>query len=187
MEDALVCLRRALCRSALCSNKAVRSLEPNVFIHETDAKARSSLSSSITRRNRSAPTGEVKNANFEGMIAGIGTDIVLIARIGKLRPAAVSRLLTAKEKKYCDRYANPQERIAGRFAAKESVLKVMGTGISAGISWHQIEILPDAQAVPRVMFSGAALKHFNKMGATHCHVSISHQGAYAVAFAVLEK
>ncbi len=121
------------------------------------------------------------------MILGIGTDIVLIARIGKLRPAAVSRLLTTKEKKYCERFANIHERVAGRFAAKESVLKAMGTGLSAGISWREMEILPDAHGAPHVSLFGAALKHFKKLGATRCHVSISHEKTHAIAFAILEK
>ena len=121
------------------------------------------------------------------MILGIGTDIVLVARIGKLRPAAVSRLLTAKEKKYCDRYANVHERVAGRFAAKESVLKAMGTGLSAGMAWREIEILPDAHGAPHVSFFGAALKCFKKLGATRCHISISHEKIHAIAFAILEK
>lgn len=187
MDEAPLFLRIALCRNALCSNKAVRSLESSPFIHETEARARSSLPSSITRRKRSEPTGEVKNANFEDMIKGIGTDIVLIARIRKLRPAAVTRLLTLKEREYCKRYANPHERIAGRFAAKEAILKAMGTGLSSGIAWHQIEVLPDSSGAPHATFSGAALRRIKIMGATRCHVSISHQGSYSVAFAVLEK
>jgi len=121
------------------------------------------------------------------MIVGVGTDIALIARIRKLRPGAVSRLLTPKEQAYCQRYASPHARVAGRFAAKEAVLKALGTGLAEGISWHQIEILPDPKGAPRAKFSGAARKHLERMGATRCHISISHQGAYAVAFAILEK
>ncbi len=121
------------------------------------------------------------------MIVGMGTDIALIARIRKLRPAAVARLLTPKEQAYCGRYADAPARVAGRFAAKEAVLKALGTGLSDGIGWHQIEILPDAKGCPRTKFSGAARRHLGALGATRCHVSISHQGDYAVAFAILEK
>lgn len=120
------------------------------------------------------------------MILGIGTDIVVIARIRKLSHAAVARLLTTKEKKYCARFADSAERIAGRFAAKEAIAKAMGTGISGGISWKQFEILPDDKGMPRASFSGTVQKKIKAMGATRCHLSISHQGEYAVAFAVLE-
>jgi len=120
------------------------------------------------------------------MILGVGTDIASIERVRKLSPKTIARLLTPKERAYCRRHADPSPRFAGRFAAKEAVLKAMGTGLSGGISWHQMEILPDAHGAPKVKFSGAALQRMQKTGATHCHISISHQGEYAVAFAVLE-
>ena len=128
----------------------------------------------------------VEQEKKKDMILGVGTDIVLMARIRKLSPAAVTRLLTAREKKYCAKYGDASVHVAGRFAAKEAVLKAMGKGLSEGISWHHLEILPDPAGAPRVKFSGAALAHFKKLNATRCHLSISHQGEYAVAFAVLE-
>ncbi len=120
------------------------------------------------------------------MILGVGTDIARVERIRKLRPESVTRLLTPREKTYCRRYSDPCVRIAGRFAAKEAVLKALGTGLRGGISWHQMEILPDALGAPRIEFSGAARRRLHEIGATHCHISISHQDDYAVAFAVLE-
>ena len=120
------------------------------------------------------------------MVKGIGTDITYLERIKKLSPEAVSRILTTPEVEYCQRFPVPHERIAGRLAAKEAVLKALGTGWGQGIGWQQIEILPDASGIPLVTFSGKALEKVQSIGATHCHVSISHQGDYAVAFAVLE-
>lgn len=120
------------------------------------------------------------------MVKGIGTDISHIERIKKLAPEAVSRILTEPEAEYCGRYPAPHERVAGRFAAKEAILKALGTGWSQGIGWRQIEILPDASGAPVASLSGKALERMLSMGATHCLVSISHQGDYAVAFAVLE-
>jgi holo-[acyl-carrier protein] synthase len=119
------------------------------------------------------------------MIAGIGTDIVAVGRITKLRPAAIARLLTPRETEYCRRFKNRQERTAGRFAAKEAILKALGTGLSSGITWHHIEILPDISGAPQATLTGAALERMSRLGATHCHVSISHQKKYAVAFAVI--
>lgn len=120
------------------------------------------------------------------MVIGIGTDIAYLERIKKLSPDAVGRILTESEAEYCNRFPAPHERVAGRFAAKEAILKALGTGWSQGIGWHQIEILPNASGIPIVTFSGKALDRYRELGATHCHVSISHQGDYAVAFAVLE-
>jgi holo-[acyl-carrier protein] synthase len=120
------------------------------------------------------------------MVIGIGTDITHIERIKKLSDSAVSRILTESEAEYCQRYNPPHERIAGRFAAKEAILKALGTGWSQGMGWGQIEILPNAAGAPCVTLTGQALEKFQTLGATHCHISISHQVDYAIAFAVIE-
>jgi holo-[acyl-carrier protein] synthase len=126
------------------------------------------------------------------MITGVGTDIVRIERIRKLRATAISRLLTPAEEKYCRAHADPAPRVAGRFAAKEAILKALGTGLGAGASWKQIEILPDENGAPRARFSGAVARRLRALnasgasGATRCHLSISHEDDHAVAFAVLE-
>lgn len=120
------------------------------------------------------------------MVVGIGTDISHIERIKKLSPEAVSKILTGPEEEYCNRYRARDERIAGRFAAKEAILKALGTGWSQGLGWGQIEILPDAAGAPIATLSGAALDRLHTLGATRCLVSISHQGEYAVAFAIIE-
>lgn len=124
------------------------------------------------------------------MIAGVGTDIVRIERIRKLRPAAVARLLTPAEEEYCRRHAAFEERVAGRFAAKEAILKALGCGLGGGVTWRQIEILPDENGAPRARFTGAVARKLAalapKRGATRCHLSISHDGDYAVAYVVLD-
>jgi holo-[acyl-carrier protein] synthase len=120
------------------------------------------------------------------MVIGIGTDITHIERIKNLSPEAVARILTKSEAEYCQRFTPPYERVAGRFAAKEAVLKALGTGWSQGIGWGQIEILPDTFGVPIVTLSSKALDKFQTLGATRCHISISHQGEYAIAFAIIE-
>ena len=120
------------------------------------------------------------------MIIGIGTDISHVERIKKLSPEAVARILTAPEAEYCGRFQARDERIAGRFAAKEAILKALGTGWSQGLGWGQIEILPDAAGAPVATLSGAALDKLRSLGATRCLISISHQGEYAVAFAIIE-
>jgi holo-[acyl-carrier protein] synthase len=120
------------------------------------------------------------------MVIGIGTDICHIERIKKLASEAVVRVLTPAEAEYCGRYAAAHERIAGRFAAKEAILKALGTGWSGGLGWGQIEILPDPAGAPLVTLTGAARERLSTLGATRCLVSISHHGEYAVAFAIIE-
>lgn len=120
------------------------------------------------------------------MVAGIGTDITHIERIKKLSPEALDRILTERESEYCNRFQSPHERVAGRFAAKEAILKALGTGWSQGIGWQQIEILPDPSGAPQATLRGPALARLASLGATRCRVSISHQGDYAVAFAILD-
>lgn len=120
------------------------------------------------------------------MAIGIGTDITHIERIKKLSAGAISRILTEAEAEYCHRFNPPYERIAGRFAAKEAILKALGTGWSQGIGWGQIEILPDPSGIPMVTLTGQALEKFQTLGASRCHISISHQGDYAIAFALIE-
>jgi len=128
------------------------------------------------------------------MITGVGTDIVRIERIRKLRPAAVTRILTPAEEEYCRRHTAPEERIAGRFAAKEAVLKALGTGLGGGVTWKQIEVLPDENGAPKARFSGAVARKMAALAtdrggaqsATRCHLSISHDGDYAMAYVVLE-
>lgn len=90
------------------------------------------------------------------------------------------------------------ERIAGRFAAKEAILKALGTGLGDGASWRDIEILPDDKGAPHARYTGAVAdkiaalatripaSHVGATLTTRCHLSISHQGDYAVAFVVLE-
>src|SRR5436190_22120805 len=87
--------------------------------------------------------------NHSMPIIGHGIDIVETARIRRLvehhREHFLDRCFTVREQMYCSR--NPKrylEHLAGRFAAKEAVLKVLGTGWRGGIAWTDIEILPAA-------------------------------------------
>lgn len=110
----------------------------------------------------------------------------------------MSRLLTPAEETYCRRHAASEERIAGRFAAKEAILKALGTGLGGGVTWKQIEILPDELGAPKARFSGAVARKLAALSdaqsatrsaiqnTTRCHLSISHDGEYAIAYVVIE-
>lgn len=120
------------------------------------------------------------------MILGLGTDVVDVARFGEtlLRRGErfIERVFTEAERDHC---AGRVERLAARFAAKEAVLKALGTGLS-GCRWVHIDIVPNASGAPQVRLSGGAFDIAERMGVTDIHLSISHTRTTAMAVAVLE-
>jgi holo-[acyl-carrier protein] synthase len=122
-------------------------------------------------------------------IVGHGIDIVETARIKHMHEEHgqrfLDRVFTANEQKYCA--ANPRryfEHLAGRFAAKEAVLKVLGTGWRGGIAWTDIEILPEPSGQPRITLTGESLRIAEQIGICRWHVSISHIETHATASAI---
>jgi holo-[acyl-carrier protein] synthase len=125
------------------------------------------------------------------MIAGIGVDIVDIARIQALLDRYGERFLrrvyTEAETAYAMGGANKAERLAGRFAVKEAVMKALGTGKSQGILWRDVETLRGRRGKPEVHLHRQAMKWAKSAGGGAVHVSITHDGGKAVAFVILEK
>jgi holo-[acyl-carrier protein] synthase len=125
------------------------------------------------------------------MIAGIGVDIVDIARIQGLLDRYGERFLrrvyTDAETAYAMKGANKAERLAGRFAVKEAVMKALGTGKSLGILWGDVETLRGRSGKPEVHLHGQAMRLAKLRGGGAVHVSITHDGGKAVAFVILEK
>lgn len=110
------------------------------------------------------------------MIKGIGTDIISIQRIS-LEDAFVRRILTTSEIKLLESLSSTQRKqefLAGRFAAKEALMKALGTGIGTS-SFHDFTILPDELGQPHCDLEGYRV-----------HLSISHDAGFAIAFAVIE-
>ena len=124
------------------------------------------------------------------MIIGIGIDLVEIDRVQKLlerHPArAAERLFTPGERAYCGKSGKPAQSFAARFAAKEALFKALGTGWSAGAAWHEVEVLADDVGAPRLTLHGATLRLAEGLGMRRAHVSLTHTGALAGAFVVLE-
>jgi holo-[acyl-carrier protein] synthase len=115
-----------------------------------------------------------------------GVDIVEIERVkGALERFGrrfLQRVYTAEEAAFCrDR---PWE-LAGRFAAKEAVMKALGTG-ARGVAWREIEVLPNRRGKPLVYLYGRAQQRAEAMGLEGVEVSISHSRDYAVAMAVAQ-
>lgn len=119
------------------------------------------------------------------MILGIGNDIVEIARVraicSRYPERFLHRIFTPYEQEYCLKRKEPALHFAGRFAAKEAIVKALGTGFSQGLTWQDIEIKNDIKGKPLVFFSPFAKGLF---GDLTCHVTISHCHHYATAFAV---
>jgi len=121
----------------------------------------------------------------KGPILGIGNDIIEIERIRKsidthgLR--LIARLFTTKEQDYCLKYKDPVPHFAGRFSAKEAIVKALGTGFGEHASWLDIEILNESSGRPCVYLSNILEK---KLAGTSLKVSISHCHHYVTAFAI---
>ena len=124
------------------------------------------------------------------MIAGVGIDIVGIDRIDKLirehGERFLSRVFTEEEKAYCSSRPLPAQHFAGRFAAKEAVLKALGTGWAEGVGWKQVEVALTKKGKPEIRLEGRARELARAMGVSGVHVSISHADGYAVAQALLD-
>ncbi len=122
------------------------------------------------------------------MIKGIGTDIVEIDRIrGMLErhgDSFLSRCFTADEIAFANKYKDPVVRYAGRWAAKEAVVKVLGTGFVKGITFHDIEVLPLHTGQPEIRLSGQAEERANEQRISTVLITISHAQRYATATAI---
>ena len=121
------------------------------------------------------------------MIKGLGTDIIEIDRIEKIinryGHKFLDRHFTKSEQDYCSKYRNSTQHYTGRFAAKEAIVKALGTGISKEIFWTDIEIINDEQGKPHVYLSPEVRNYFSN---PTIHISISHSKKYATAVAILE-
>jgi holo-[acyl-carrier protein] synthase len=122
-------------------------------------------------------------------IVGHGIDIVETSRIRQLVEEHgkhfLDRCFTEAEQAYCLQNSKRRfEHLAGRFAAKEAVLKVLGTGWRGGIAWTDIEIVNEPSGQPRLSISGESLRIASEMKITEWHVSISHIETHATASAI---
>ena len=124
------------------------------------------------------------------MIVGTGIDLTEIGRIQHSMERYGQRFLdhvyTASEQAYCLRRRKAAESFAARFAAKEAGAKALGTGISQGVSWLEIEVVRPPRSRPTLCFHGRAAEIAARLGATRAALSITHTAALAMASVVLE-
>ena len=96
----------------------------------------------------------------------------------------IQRVFTAAEQAYAKANKNEIEKLSGRFAAKEAILKLMGTGWRGKIAWTDIEIINNSIGQPEVTLDGEVKKIADKLGVKHISVSITHTANFAIASAV---
>jgi holo-[acyl-carrier protein] synthase len=96
----------------------------------------------------------------------------------------VRRVFTDAEQAYAEANRNNTEKLAGRFAAKEAILKLMGTGWRGKIAWTDIEVINNDAGQPEVTLSGEVRKIAERLGIEHISVSITHTANFAIASAV---
>lgn len=126
------------------------------------------------------------------MILGIGNDLIEIDRVKKILNQSsgskfLERILTPRERELAVARTNRvHEFAAGRFAAKEAIVKALGCGIGESVSFQDIEILPDSKGKPECLITSAALDRLGIRKSLRIHLSISHNETTVSTFAVIE-
>jgi holo-[acyl-carrier protein] synthase len=124
-------------------------------------------------------------------VLGVGIDIVPAARVDRLiarhGERALRRLFTAGERERAADYAHASLHLAARLAAKEAAYKALsGEGRATGVGWRDLEVRRFADGRPGLLFHGAAERRMQQLGATRCHLSLTHAGGVAAAVVILE-
>jgi holo-[acyl-carrier protein] synthase len=129
------------------------------------------------------------------MIYGVGMDMLEISRMKKIMEGTAAkrfleRILTLAERELADtRKTRLSEFIAGRFAAKEAVVKALGSGIGQCVGFQDIEILPDGLGKPCCTIAAVALERLGlpKDSTIRIHLSITHSESVAAAYVIIEQ
>ena len=121
-------------------------------------------------------------------VLGHGIDLVECARIAKVlgdhRERFLERVLTRSEQARLAEFKDPLPYIAGRWAAKEAILKMIGTGWRGGIAWTDMEVLPDRMGRPTVTLLGETARIAAELGISQVLLSITHTADHAAASAI---
>lgn len=124
------------------------------------------------------------------MIVGLGVDLVEVARVRRLMARwggrFLERVFTPEEVAYALRRRDPAEHLAARFAAKEATLKALGTGLSLGVRWREMEVRRAPGQAPTLALSGRTAALGAARGIGRLHVSLTHDAGLALAQVVAE-
>jgi holo-[acyl-carrier protein] synthase len=124
------------------------------------------------------------------VIFGIGTDIIEVKRVEKMVAKGrqyLETIFTEKEMDYCEAKVRKSEHYASRYAAKEAILKALGTGWRGGLAYSDIEITNEELGKPQVIVRGDVKVFFDHHQIKQTSISLSHTKEIAIAFIVLEK
>jgi holo-[acyl-carrier protein] synthase len=130
------------------------------------------------------PEGQVTgqpDGPVTGRVVGLGVDLVDIPRFRAVlerRPAIAERLFSEEERAYAASLANPAPTLAGRFGAKEAVMKALGVGIGA-VDWTDIAVLRRSGGTPELVIAGRAARLAAGRGVAGWQISISHTATTA--------
>jgi holo-[acyl-carrier protein] synthase len=120
-------------------------------------------------------------------VLGIGTDIIECLRIAQMiqrhGEQFIERVYTPHEIQYCQARKQSTQHFAGRWAAKEAVLKALGTGWVRGISWRDVEVRTETSGKPTIVLKGGAKQAAEAQGISDVLISISHCRTFATAYA----
>jgi holo-[acyl-carrier protein] synthase len=123
-------------------------------------------------------------------IISIGSDLARIDRLGEVidrrGSTLLDRLFTEGEQAYCEERRQRLTHYAARFAVKEAVMKVLGTGWTNGVRWVDIEVVRDAAGAPGVELHGRSAEIAKEKGIEKLFVSITHDAGLAMAVVVAE-
>ena len=124
------------------------------------------------------------------MVVGLGTDLMEIDRIeesiARFGERFLARVFTPAEIAFCRKKKNAAESFAARFAAKEAAAKALGTGMSRGIGWQEIEVVRRPGERPEIVFHGRAAERAKALGVASAAISLTHSREIAMAVVVLE-
>jgi holo-[acyl-carrier protein] synthase len=124
------------------------------------------------------------------VVLGIGIDVVEIARVRRVmdrwQDRFLRRVFTDEELAYALGRHDPAEHLAARFAAKEATLKALGTGLSMGVRWREMEVRRARGQAPTLALSGRTAALGEARGVRRLHVSLSHDAGLAVAQVLAE-
>ena len=122
-------------------------------------------------------------------VRGIGIDLVHIPRmravIARWDDRFLRRVFTDGEIAYCRARRDPVQHFAARFAAKEAALKALGTGLSMGVRWRELEVRRERGQAPALVLSGRSRQIGASRGGRRMLVALTHDGDYAMAQAML--
>jgi holo-[acyl-carrier protein] synthase len=122
-------------------------------------------------------------------VLGVGVDLTQMPRLRRVvarwDERFLQRVFTEQEIAYCRRRRDPIPHFAARFAAKEATLKALGTGLSMGVNWRELEVRRERGQAPTMVLSGRCRAIAEAKGGRRVLLSLSHDGDYAMAQAML--